>query len=163
MKTLKLIILGIILTTFYQTSYSQQNFVAEPKGILKGVLVDADDSSPLEFANVVLYALNNSTIVTWSISKNDGAFELSKIGLGEYDLAITVLGYEELKMKNVVFNKQGFTLDLGKINLNKATTALDEVSVVGIQKTYQTKIDKKVIYVSKDINSRNHLIFLFLY
>jgi len=153
MKTLKLIFLGMILLTLCQTSYSQQNFVAEPKGILKGVLVDADDSSPLEFANVVLYALNNSTIVTWSISKNDGAFELSKIGIGEYDLAITVLGYEEMKMKNVVFNKQGFTLDLGKINLSKATTALDEVSVVGIQKTYQTKIDKKVINVSKDINS----------
>ena len=153
MKTLKLIFLGMIFLTLCQTSYSQQNFVTEPKCILKGVLVDAEDSSPLEFANVVLYALNNSTIVTWSISKNDGAFELSKIGLGEYDLAITVLGYEELKMKNVVFNKQGFTLDLGKINLNKATTALDEVSVVGIQKTYQTKIDKKVINVSKDINS----------
>jgi len=153
MNTLKLIFLGMILSTLYQTTYSQQNFVVEPKCILKGVLVDADDSSPLEFANVVLYGLNNSTIVTWSISKNDGAFELSKIALGEYDLAITVLGYEEMKMKNVVFNKQGFTLDLGKINLNKATTALDEVAVVGIQKTYQTKIDKKVINVSKDINS----------
>lgn len=153
MNTLKLIFLGIILSTLYQNTYAQQNFVVEPKCILKGVLVDADDSNPLEFANVVLYGLNNSTIVTWSISKNDGAFELSKIGLGEYDLAITVLGYEEKKIKNVVFNKQGFTLDLGKINLNKATTALDEVSIVGIQKTYQTKIDKKVINVSKDINS----------
>ncbi len=153
MKTLKLIILGIILVTQCQTIYSQQNFVAEPKGILKGVLVDADDASPLEFANVVLYAPNGSTMVTWSISKSDGAFELSKIALGEYNLAISFMGYEELKLQNIVFDKQGLTVDLGKVNLNKTTTAIDEVSVVGIQKTYQTKIDKKVINVSKDINS----------
>ena len=153
MKTLKLIILGIILSTLYQTSYSQQNFVAEPKGILKGVLVDADDGTPLEFANVVLFASNGSTMVTWSISKSDGTFELSKIAVGEYNLAISFMGYEELKLQNVVFDIQGLTVDLKKINLNKATTALDEVSVVGIQKTYQTKIDKKVINVSKDINS----------
>ena len=143
MKTLKLIILGIILSTLYQTSYSQQNFVAEPKGILKGVLVDADDGTPLEFANVVLFASNGSTMVTWSISKSDGTFELSKIAVGEYNLAISFMGYEELKLQNVVFDIQGLTVDLKKINLSKATTALDEVSVVGIQKTYQTKIDKK--------------------
>lgn len=153
MKTLKLIFLGMILSTFYQTTYSQQNFVAEPKGILKGMVVDADDASPLEFANVVLYAPNGSTMVTWSISKSDGTFELSKIAVGEYNLAITFMGYEELRLQNVIFDKQGFILDLGKVNLSKIASAINEVSVVGIQKTYQTKIDKKVINVSKDINS----------
>lgn len=153
MKTLKLIFLGMILSILYQTTYSQQNFVAEPKGILKGMVVDADDTSPLEFANVVLYAPNGSTMVTWSISKSDGTFELSKIAVGEYNLAITFMGYEELRLQNVIFDKQGFILDLGKVNLSKITSAINEISVVGIQKTYQTKIDKKVINVSKDINS----------
>ena len=153
MKKLKLIILGLILVTLCQTIYSQQSFVAESNGILKGLLVDADDSAPLEYANVVLYSPNSKTVITWSISKNDGTFELSKIALGEYQLSISFIGYEELKMPNVVFNKQALTLDMGKIKLNKVTTTIGEVSVVGTQTTYQTKIDKKVIYVSKDINS----------
>lgn len=153
MKKLKLIILGLILVTLCQTIYSQQSFVAESNGILKGLLVDADDAAPLEFANVVLYSPNSKTVITWSISKNDGTFELSKIALGEYQLSISFIGYEELKMPNIVFSKQALTLDMGKIKLNKVTTTIGEVSIVGTQTTYQTKIDKKVINVSKDINS----------
>lgn len=37
--------------------------------------------------------------------------------------------------------------------MKKVVTAIGEVSVVGIQKTYQSKRDRKIINVSKDINS----------
>jgi len=149
---MKTFISAILLFALFQTAKSQQ-VPAEANCKIKGFLVDADDKAPLEFANVVLYALNKPTVVTWSISSDKGAFELSKISVGEYDLAITFVGYEDIKMQRIVFDKSGFTLDLGKVNLNKTTTAISEVSVVGTQKTVQTKIDKKVINVSKDINS----------
>ncbi|NEW80840.1 MAG: carboxypeptidase-like regulatory domain-containing protein [Mariniphaga sp.] len=153
MKTIKVIISVILLFVFLQGAHAQQSVPVDSNCKIKGVLVDADDQVPVEFANVVLYALNKTVVVTWSISGDKGAFELSKIPQGEYDLAITFVGYEDKKMQRVVFNKPGFTLDLGIINFNKVATAIGEVSVVGVQKTYQSKIDKKVINVSKDINS----------
>ena len=153
MRTLKTIISVILLFALYQSIHAQQSVPIDQNCKIKGILIDADDQIPVEFANVVLYQLNKTTIATWSISNDKGSFELSKIALGEYTLAITFVGYEDKKVQRVVFDKPGFILDLGKVNLNKVTTAVGEVSVVAIQKTFQSKIDKKVINVSKDINS----------
>jgi len=153
MKSVKVIISVIMLFAILQGAHAQQAVPIDSNCKIKGVLVDADDQIPVEFANVVLYALNKPVVVTWSISSDKGAFELSKIAMGEYDLAITFIGYEDKKLQRVVFDKPGFTLDLGKINFNKVATAVGEVSVIGVQKTFQSKIDKKVINVSKDINS----------
>lgn len=150
---MRTIISVILLLALLQVTHAQMSVPIETNCKIKGILVDADDQAPIEFANVVLYALNKPVVVTWSISSDKGAFELSKIALGEYDLAITFVGYQDKKMQRVVFDKPGFTLDLGKINFNKVATTVGEVSVVGIQKTFQSKIDKKVINVSKDINS----------
>ena len=153
MRTIKAIISGILLFVLLQSAHAQQSVPIDINGKIKGILVDAEDQVPVEFANVVLYALNKPDVVTWSISSDKGAFELSKIALGEYNLAISFVGYEEIKMERVLLDKPGLTLDLGKVNLKRVVTAIGEVSVVGIQKTFQSKIDKKVINVSKDINS----------
>ena len=121
---MRTIISVILLFALLQGAHAQMSVPVETNCKIKGVLVDADDQVPVEFANVVLYALNKTVVVTWSISGDKGAFELSKIALGEYDLAITFVGYEEKKMQRVVFDKPGITLDLGKINFNKVVTAV---------------------------------------
>lgn len=149
---MKAIISVILLFALFQTAKSQQ-VPAEANCKIKGVLLDPDDKQALEFANVVLYVPGSNSIVTWSITSDKGTFELSKVAVGSYDLAITFVGYEDVKMQKIVVSKPGSVLDLGLVNMNKVTTKIAEVSVVGVQKTVQTKIDKKVINVSKDINS----------
>ncbi len=153
METKKSFLFVIFLLVLNQISFAQLSAPVDPNCRIKGFLVDSEDHLPVEFANVVLSAENRTSIVTWSISNDKGVFELSKIALGEYNLAITFVGYEEKKLSKIIFDRPGITLDLGKISLNKGSAAIGEVSVVGIQKTYLSKIDKRVINVSKDINS----------
>ncbi|MEI7830015.1 MAG: TonB-dependent receptor [Prolixibacteraceae bacterium] len=153
METRKSILFVVILLVLTQISFAQLPAPIDPNCKIKGFLVDSEEKIPVEFANVVLTAENKTSVVTWSISNEKGGFELSKIAIGEYNVAISFVGYEEKKLSKIVFDKPGITLDLGKISLNKVSATIGEVTVVGIQKTYQSKIDKTVINVSKDINS----------
>ncbi len=122
-----------------------------PKGIVRGILVDNDDSSPVIYANVVLYSQPDSVMTSWTISSETGAFELTKIPNGSYKLMASFIGYEKFELDKLVVS--GTTLDLGTIKMPKETQTIGEVEVVALQKSVETKIDKKVIDVSKDINS----------
>ncbi len=63
------------------------------------------------------------------------------------------IGYKKFILNNITVTKNGTLTDLGKLKLEFETTALGEVTVVGVRKTSDSKIDRKVIDVSKDINS----------
>lgn len=47
----------------------------EPKGTIKGILVDNDDTSPVIYANVVLYSKPDSIMTSWTITSDNGGFE----------------------------------------------------------------------------------------
>jgi outer membrane receptor protein involved in Fe transport len=153
MKTKKIMLLSLIFISSFTEAGAQQKQVAEGNSIIKGVLLEKNDSTHIGFANVVLYRQNDSTIVTWTISKEDGSFELTKIPSGKYKVVSTSVGYEKNTMNNIIINKPGMTINLGKIKLLSATAALGEIIVVGERKTVDSKIDRKVINVSRDINS----------
>ena len=53
MRTIKAIISGILLCVFLQGVHAQQAVPIDSNCRIKGVLVDADDQVPVEFANVV--------------------------------------------------------------------------------------------------------------
>jgi outer membrane receptor protein involved in Fe transport len=153
MKAMKLMLLNLLFLSSFIEAGAQQKPVAEGNSIIKGVLIEVNDTTHIGFANVVLYRQNDSTIVTWTISKEDGSFELTKIPSGTYKVVSTSLGYEKNTMNNIIVNKPGMTIDMGKIRLLSTTAALGEIIVVGERKTVDSKIDRKVINVSRDINS----------
>ena len=125
----------------------------EPKGTIKGILVDNDDTSPVIYANVVLYSKPDSAMTSWTITSDNGGFELSKIPNGEYLLIATFIGYEKLVINPMIIENANPLHDLGVLKLIKETQAIGAVDVVAMKKSVETKIDKKVIDTSKDINS----------
>jgi outer membrane receptor protein involved in Fe transport len=153
METMKSILLSLLLISSLTETGAQQKPSVESNSIIKGIVTEMDDSKPVGFANVVLYRQKDSTMVTWSISKEDGSFELTKVPTGTYKVVSTSVGYEKSTMADVIINKPGTTLNLGKIKLSSTTMALAEITVVGERKTVDSKIDRKVINVSRDINS----------
>lgn len=142
-----------VIQFFYGTSFSKDVTpdLNAPKGSIKGVLVDKDDASPVMYANVVLYSQPDSVMTSWTISSDNGAFELTKVPNGIYKLTVSLIGYEKWVMNSLVVI--GDNKDLGTINMAKETQTLADVEVVAIKKAVETKIDKKVIDVSKDLNS----------
>jgi outer membrane receptor protein involved in Fe transport len=153
MKTIKIMMLSLLFISSITEAGAQQKQAAEGNSNIKGVLTETNDTTHIGFANVVLYRQNDSTIVTWTISKEDGSFELTKITPGTYKVVSTSLGYEKNTMNNITITKPGMTVNLGKIKLLPATAALGEIMVVGERNTVDSKIDRKIINVSRDINS----------
>ncbi|HLN54333.1 MAG TPA: TonB-dependent receptor [Lentimicrobium sp.] len=153
MKTIKILVAVLIFFSSIMESGAQQKQSVEGNSIIKGILTVSKDTTHIGFANVVLYKMSDSSIVTWTISKDDGSFELTKVPTGTYNVVSTSLGYEKNVVASVSVNKPGTTINLGKIELLSATAALGEILVVGERKTVDSKIDRKVINVSRDINS----------
>jgi outer membrane receptor protein involved in Fe transport len=120
---------------------------------IKGILIEEKDTVPIEFANVALYKQSDSTLVTWTVSTDKGVFELVKVPVGNYKLVTNYLGFEKRTINNIVVSKEGVTVELGKVTLQQTNTAVKEVTFVGVQKSIVSKIDRKVINVSNDINS----------
>lgn len=138
----------ILFGTLYSIAAATE--IDAPKGIIKGILVDNDDISPVIYANIVLYSQPDS-LVSWTISSDNGTFELSKVPNGTYKLQASFIGYKKIEIDQLVV--AGTTTDLGTLKMLKEAQAIGEVEVVALQKSVETKIDKKVIDVSKDINS----------
>ena len=153
MKTIKIMLSGLLLFASINESEAQQKQSAEGNSLIKGVLTEMNDTTHIGFANVVLYKLSDSTLVTWTISKDDGSFELTKVPQGKYKVVSSSLGYEKNTVKDIFISKPGMIINLGKIKLFSATAALGEILVVGERKTVDSKIDRKIINVSRDINS----------
>jgi hypothetical protein len=72
MKTIKIMLSGLLFFLSIIESGAQQKLSAEGNSIIKGVLTETNDTTHIGFANVALYKLSDSTIVTWTISKDDG-------------------------------------------------------------------------------------------
>lgn len=88
---------------------------------INGRLVD-NDRQPVEFANVVLFALPDSAFVQGTISAADGTFQLPSDGKSERLLRISSIGYTTIYKKFTAGN-------VGDISLSFDTQVLSEVVV----------------------------------
>ena len=153
MRTFKIIISGLLIIASFIRTEAQQPSAIVATAKIKGMLSDKNDTVPIEFANIVLYKQNDSTLVTWTVSTDKGYFELTKIPVGNYKLVANYVGYERFALNNIVVSKDAMNIDLGKIKLQQTNTSLDGVTVLGVRKSVVSKIDRKIISVSGDINS----------
>ena len=88
---------------------------------ITGRVVDTQNQ-PLEFANVALYALPDTTLITGTITDREGKFVLSSAHSGQLMLRISMLGYET---KEIDPSKG----EPGTIVLNAITQQLEDVVV----------------------------------
>ena len=94
---------------------------------ITGQIVHAD-GSPLEFANVVLLQMSDSTFIEGAISKSDGTFLLPQPTTKAF-LRVSYLGYTT---KNLSLKP-----DMGRITLEEDTKLLSEVTVKGHRKMFE--------------------------
>ncbi len=126
---LLLIFLIVSLTTFAQTTIS-------------GRILSQDDRQPLISSTVSVLEADSPSLVTGTITNDQGRFSISGLTPGEYDFLITNIGYTSVKQRVLVgtLNK---VLDLGNIFLEQSSLELGEVSVVGQKQAVSSTLDKK--------------------
>jgi outer membrane receptor protein involved in Fe transport len=113
-----------------------------------GQVFDAEQQAPVEYANVVLYSLPESTQVTGTVTDKNGAFRLDGVKPGRYYVELSFIGYRDRTMKEIEVTA-GAQCDLGRVGLELKPISVPGVEAVGEKPAISYEIDKKVVDVSK--------------
>jgi len=134
-QLLSLLFLIVSLTMYAQVS-------------LKGTIIEQSSNKPMQYVPVSL--MKGETLVTGATSAEDGSFKLDKIGVGNYTLKISFMGYTSINKKITISGKNPH-VDLGSVFLADDAKALKEVEVVAQAPQVKFEPDKKVFSVDKSI------------
>ncbi len=122
-----------------------------PEGIVIGKVKDAISGVPMEYANVVLFSLRDSTMAAGTVSDADGTFRMEKVPFGRFYLVANFIGYNKLQVEDIMINPRNKAVDIGEIQLQPSAKNLESVEITAEREHFEYKIDKKVVNVEKDI------------
>ncbi len=114
---------------------------------IKGVLFE--DSQPLAFANVLLHASSDSSLVKFAYSEDDGSFLFQDISEGNYYLKVIFLGLADYMSAPIVVASS--EIDLGEIILKSAGTELSEITITATKPLLEVKADMMVVNVASSV------------
>ncbi|MEZ0483467.1 carboxypeptidase regulatory-like domain-containing protein [Fibrella aquatica] len=135
MKTLfTCLLLGLALATYAQNVPENRLTSASPTQTLRGTLVDAASRTPLPGVSVVLI---NSNPLVGTTTDGDGRFRLVNVPVGRVGLKITLVGYQELVLSDVLVNSGKETVL--ELPLTESLRQLAELAV-----TYKRAEDRTV-------------------
>jgi len=115
-------------------------FAIAQTGAIKGVITDQQSKLPVEYASIALLKSSDSSLVSGTVSKNNGAFQFNNVSPGNYLLKAAFVGYHNKYSAVTVGN--GIS-DAGTIVLVPSQQMLNEVGIKGIQINALNKIDKQ--------------------
>jgi outer membrane receptor protein involved in Fe transport len=153
MKTISLLISLLIGINLYSQPGSSAPKLNAEKGSIKGIVKENTNKAALEYANVKIYSLPDSVMVTGSITSPEGVFEIKDIPLGKYYLVAEFIGYKALTISNLEITKDQKIIDCGEIVLEASIEQLDEAVVTGEKNMVMYQIDKKVVNIGKKITA----------
>lgn len=105
-------------------------FVAAQKtGTVKGVVFDTLSQKPVAGATITVMKRIDSSLVTFTMTGNNGAFSLSGIEKGDYRLLITHVNYHNGN-KYFIVSDSVSNVDMGNVVLNDKTKVLEEVVIM---------------------------------
>jgi len=122
-------------------------------GKINGLVIDSRANFPIEYANIAIFKASDSSFVSGTITNSSGKYTLSNVPYGNFYLIIQFVGYKKHRVDNLIVTIQNKVIDIPSIKLEEEIFELNEVSIQSEQKTVEQKIDKKVIYVSKNLSS----------
>ncbi|MCH8327785.1 MAG: carboxypeptidase regulatory-like domain-containing protein, partial [Candidatus Marinimicrobia bacterium] len=107
-----------------------RQFSREPIGKILGVLADYDSGTPLEYANVSLFRMRDSVLVTGTTTGSDGRFLLTELRPGRYFLEAKFIGYQAEVIDTLMIRPRRPVTDLGVILLRPGVLRGQTVEVV---------------------------------
>lgn len=97
---------------------------------ISGTLISEEDKIPLESATIYLQQVNDSTLITYTISDKDGKFILeNKTPYKKANFYVSYIGYQTY-FKAISLDTE--TIDLGNIILKSSTNTLDEIIITSV-------------------------------
>jgi ferric enterobactin receptor len=122
------------------------------KGNIKGKVLDSQTNSPLTYATVRVFKVEDKKLQTGGITDDKGSF-LIEIPTGQYYADVEFMGYKSLKTTEFTISITNKTVDLGELKLTTSSRSLDEVVVQAEKSSMELTLDKKIFNVGKDLSN----------
>ncbi len=153
-RDIKNILLLAVAILINQFSFAiQVTPEAAAGGVVKGKIVSKSNGQPIEYANVVLYSLPDSTLQTGAISAADGSFLIADVAKGSYYIVANFIGFYRKSVEGIEISGAKKVFDAGMIQLEVAAENLAEVAIVDERNPVEYHIDKKVVNISKKLDA----------
>ncbi|WP_136667128.1 TonB-dependent receptor domain-containing protein [Flavobacterium sp. H122] len=118
---------------------------------VKGAVLEKTNQNPIELASIAFLDSETNAVIQETTSDTKGHFEV-KIKPGKYHLHINFFDFEPAILNQVQISEDK---NIGKVFLTaKETKVLDEVKVVSEKSSIETRLDKKIFNVGKDLISK---------
>ncbi len=137
----------IVLSPFNlnaQNRYNENNAA----GSVSGTVIDSVSKSPIEYANIVILSIKDTSVITGTVTDSKGKFLVQKVPYGKYFLELRFIGFNAQR-QTITLNPQHNSIDIGTFKLSSGTINLNDVVVQETRNPVTYQIDKKVIDVSK--------------
>ena len=111
-----------ILVLLSVTIWAQRN------GSVKGTIIDTLAKQPVAAATLTVLQRKDSSLISFSMTDNNGRFELRGLSNGDYRLLITHINYHN-SIKYFKITEEKKQIDLGNVIIHDAAKVLAEVVV----------------------------------
>jgi len=143
--SLHLLFVGASL--IFSQTLAAQNYV------ISGRVIDAADSLPTAFANVIVYNTADSAAAGFTATDADGEFGVTLKSAGSYYLSVSYLGYKTLKTGVIALTDAQPEKRLPTLHLEQDEQRLKEVVVTGRKRQVVYKLDRQVIEAAEYLSA----------
>ena len=123
-------------------------------GKISGKIIESTNGEPVEFANINLYHSGVELPMDGTVTDGRGSFRFKNLKTGMYKVVVTFLGFESQTIDSLDVTEKKSSVNVGTISLSPKYKQLNEATVEGERALIETRIDKLVYNVSKDITSK---------
>jgi hypothetical protein len=99
-------------------------------GTISGRVYDATYEEPIEYANIVVYKVQDSNQVTGSITDPNGSFQVTNVPPGTYYLEVSFIGYATKNVNNIQITLAEPDAHVGMIALRAMILDVEGTEVV---------------------------------
>lgn len=117
---------------------------------IKGVVIDKNTNSPVEFATVIIADNTSKKPITGVTTDETGVFNFTTKAANFY-VEVSFIGYTSRTITD--FNNSNTEINLGQVFLSEEANQLEEVVVRAEKSSTEFKLDKRVFNVGKDLSS----------
>lgn len=123
-------------------------------GTLTGKVIDKTSDSPIEYANVALYSLRDSSVVAGTVTDAKGKFKMTELPPGRFYACIKFIGYDKNTVNDIKIMPNNPVIDLGTVSLTAGADVIEGVEIVGERNQIVYKLDKKIVNPGTIISSQ---------
>jgi outer membrane receptor protein involved in Fe transport len=121
---------------------------------ITGTVVDSGSGAPVEFAAVALIDSKSRKTVNGNVADAKGDFVIDQVYTGEYEIAISFIGYDALTIDSIVVHDKKTEINVGTVKLMSASRQLAEVVVQGQRDLIEEKVDRTIYNAENDKTAR---------